>query len=196
MKIKFISLFAITILFSTIGFSQGFHFGLKGGVNFYKIDGESFKDEFNYGYTAGVFSEINFSHKVGIQPEILWNQQQTKTSTEFSDIYNEGIGELKDVKLNYLSIPLLLNYSPSKLLTFQIGPQVGILLNKNENLLQNGKNAFKTGDFSALGGIQLNLGGFKIGGRYSLGLNNINDIDTKDTWKNQGWQLYAGFRLL
>jgi hypothetical protein len=69
-------------------------------------------------------------------------------------------------------------------------------MNKDQNLLQNGKSAFKTGDLSMLGGLQLNLGGFKIGGRYTAGLTNINDIDNQDKWKNQGFQIYAGFRLL
>lgn len=189
-------LLTLAIAASTLTFAQGFHVGVKGGVNMYKIDGRSFSDEFNHSYNAGLFTEINFSNKVGIQPEILWNQSQTRTSTRFKDIYDQGVGELKGVTLNYLSIPLLLNVSPSRFITFQAGPQFGVLINKDQNLLQNGKNAFKSGDLSMLGGVQLNLGGFKLGGRYTVGLTNINDIDNQDKWKNQGFQLYAGFRLL
>ncbi len=128
--------------------------------------------------------------------KILWNQAQTQTSTRFKDMYDQGIGELKGVTLNYLSIPLLLNFSPSRLVTFQAGPQFGVLISKDQNLLENGKTAFKTGDLSMLGGLQFNLGGFKLGGRYTVGLTNINDIDNQDKWRNQGFQLYAGFRLL
>ena len=196
---KLIRPFILLLIALTIGlltFAQGFHVGLKGGVNMYKIDGKAFSEEFNHSYNAGLFTEINFSKKIGIQPEILWNQSQTQTSARFKDMYNEGIAELKGVTLNYLSIPLLLNLSPSRLVTFQAGPQFGILINKDQNLLANGKNAFKSGDFSMLGGVQLNLGGFKVGGRYTVGLTNINDIDNRDEWKNQGFQLYAGFRLL
>jgi hypothetical protein len=160
------------------------------------MEGKSFNEEFKHSYNAGLFTEINFSPKVGIQPEIIWNQAQTQTSTRFKDLYNDGIKELKGVTLNYLSIPLLLNLSPSRLITFQAGPQFGVLINKDQNLLQNGKNAFKSGDLSMLGGLQLNLGGIKVGGRYTVGLTNINDIDNQDKWKNQGFQLYAGFRLL
>jgi hypothetical protein len=194
--IKPLSLFFFAIALSTFTFAQGFHVGLKGGVNMYKIEGKSFNEEFKHSYNAGLFTEINFSPKVGIQPEIIWNQAQTQTSTRFKDLYNDGIKELKGVTLNYLSIPLLLNLSPSRLITFQAGPQFGVLINKDQNLLQNGKNAFKSGDLSMLGGVQLNLGGFKLGGRYTVGLTNINDIDNQDKWKNQGFQLYAGFRLL
>ncbi len=104
MKSKFFSLFAVALIACSTGFAQGFHVGLKGGVNMFKIDGRAFKDEFRHGYNAGLFSEINFTKGFGIQPEVLFNQQQTRTSAELNDIYDEGIAELKDVKLNYLSI--------------------------------------------------------------------------------------------
>ena len=194
--IKPLSLLVFAIAISTFSFAQGFHVCLKGGVNMYKIDSKSFSEEFKHGYNAGLFAEINFSKHIGIQPEILWNQAQTRTSTRFKDMYDQGVSELKGVTLNYLSIPVLLNVSPSRLLTFQAGPQFGVLINKDQNLLENGKSAFKSGDLSMLGGLQLNLGGFKLGGRYTVGLTNINDIDNQDKWKNQGFQLYAGFRLL
>jgi hypothetical protein len=196
MKTKSLSILMFALVLSTMSFAQGFHVGVKGGVNMYKIDGKSFSQEFKYGYNAGIFSEINFSKKLGIQPEILWNQAQTRTTTKFHDMYNGGMSELKGVKLNYLSIPVLLNYSPSRILTLQAGPQFGILINKNQRLLDNGQQAFKSGDLSMLGGVQLNIGGIKLGGRYVVGLTNINDIDNQDKWKNQGFQLYAGFRIL
>ena len=47
-----------------------------------------------------------------------------------------------------------------------------------------------------LGGAQLNLGSFRVGGRYVVGLNNINDIDDREEWKNTGWQLYLGLKIL
>ncbi len=184
------------VCFVSAGYGQGFHLGVKGGANLNKIDGKSFKEEFSYGYNAGLFSEIGFSAKWGLQPELLWNQATTRTSTEFREIYNDGIGELKDVKLNYLSIPLLLSFTPAKLLSFQAGPQFGILINTNEDLLANGRNAFKSGELSLLGGLQLNLGSARIGGRYVIGLTDLNDIDNRDEWRNQGFQIYAGFRIL
>src|SRR5207237_1625518 len=121
------SLFLFAVALSTFSFAQGFHVGLKGGANMYKIDGKSFSEEFKYGYNAGLFTEINFSKHFGIQPEVLWNQSQTRTTSKFKDMYNGGVSELKGVTLNYLSIPLLLNVSPSRFITFQAGPQFGML---------------------------------------------------------------------
>ncbi|HYJ37631.1 MAG TPA: porin family protein [Chitinophagaceae bacterium] len=195
MNNKKVTLLLLAIVVSTLSMAQGFHLGVKAGANLFKVDGKSFDEEFQFGYTLGAFSEINFNKKWGIQPEVIWNQTNTRTTTDFHEIYPNSFNDFKDVKLNYLSIPLLLSYRPAKFLSLQAGPQFSILMDPNQNLLENGQDAFKKGDFALLGGAQLNIGGIKVGGRYQIGLNNINDIDNQDQWKNQGWQLYAGFRI-
>ena len=197
MKKQFLALFVAMATFSTVVSAQGFHFGVKGGANLVKIDNQAFKDGFKFGYNLGAFAEVNFSKKWGIQPEVLWAQSAYKTADNFSQIYQAqgGISNL-DVKLNYLQIPLLLSYRPSKLLTFQAGPQFGILINQDKDLITNGGDAFKTGDLSMLAGAQLNILGLKAGARYAIGLNNINDITTSTDWKSRGWQVYVGFRIL
>ena len=198
MKTKlFVPLFAFVLL-SAAAMAQGrvpaFQLGIKGGVNLTKIDGKSFADEFNYGYHAGAFATIKINNHIQIQPEVLFNQFNTKVDTAFSNVFN--VKNMKDVKLNYVSIPLLLNLSPAKFISFQVGPQFGILLDKHKNLFENGKDAFSTGDLSMIGGVQLNLGGIRLSGRYVVGLANINDAGNTDKWKNQGFQLSAGFRII
>ena len=195
MKKKFFSLLVLVTVFSSIGFAQGFHIGIKGGTNIFKVDGKSFEDEYKFGYNLGAFAEIGLGQKWAIQPEVMWNQTNFRTGSEFKDVYDGDFEDFKG-KLNYLSIPLLLIFKPAKILTLQAGPQFGVLLNNDENLLNNGKEAFKSGDFSMLGGVQLNIGGAKIGGRYVVGLSNINDLPKEEKWKNQGFQLYVGFRII
>jgi hypothetical protein len=196
MKLRSLVLLTIASALTTASFAQGgFHVGAKAGANIFKVDGSSMKDEFIFGYNVGAFAEINFSKEIGIQPEVLWNQTNFRTGGRFSDIYPEGVNDVKG-KLNYLSIPILFSYTPAKIISFQLGPQFGVLLNQDKNLVKNGEEAFKKGDFSALGGVQLNIGGVKIGGRYVIGLTNINDIDNKEKWKNQGFQVYLGTRFL
>jgi hypothetical protein len=154
----------------------------------------SFKEGFDLGYQLGAFAEIDFSKKLGIQPEVLFSQTNTTFTTQASSIYNNAFqGE---AKLNYLSIPILLRINTGKMLTFHVGPQFSILMNDNENLVYNGKQAFKDGDFSMIGGLQLNLSALKIYGRYNIGLSNINDIDSRDNWKSQQIQLGLGLRIL
>jgi hypothetical protein len=189
MKIKLLSLFA-GILLAQAAMAQ-LNIGVKAGANITKIDGQSFKDEFRYGYLLGGFAEIGLGGRVSIQPEVLFNQFNTRTGTEFNNIYqNVNAG---DVKLNYLSIPLLLNYKLGSAISLQAGPQFGILLDQEKNLMQNGKEAFKSGDLSMLGGATISLGKLRVNGRYAVGLNNINDIDNRDEWKSQAWQLSLGY---
>ena len=141
---------------------------------------------------------IGLGEKFGLQPEILWNQSTTRVDTNFKNVYQTAFKEIKDgnVKLNYLSVPILLNYKfIGNFLTLQAGPQSGILINKDDNLLENGRQAFKSGDFSMLGGAQIKISKFVGSARYVVGLNNLNDIDNKDKWKSQGFQLAVGITL-
>lgn len=174
--------------------AQGVHLGIKAGANLFKVNGQNFSDEYKFGYNVGAFAEVNFTPNIGIQPELLFNQTNYRTGTQFSDLYSGGINNYEG-KLNYLSIPVLLSIKPIPLISILVGPQFGILMNKEQHLTAQAQNAFKSGDFSMIAGAQLNLAGLKVGARYVIGLNDINDVNDQNSWKNQGWQLYAGFRL-
>lgn len=174
--------------------AQGFHLGIKAGANLFKVDGESFDQEFMFGYTAGAFAQINVTSKWGIQPEMNFNQTNYRTGNNFSSVVPDGVNDVKG-RLDYLTIPVLLSYRPIPLLSLLAGPQYGILLNQDEHLVNNAGQVFKKGDFALVGGAQLNLASFLVGARYVAGLTNINNVTNESTWKNQGWQLYAGFRI-
>jgi hypothetical protein len=195
MKSFLLSAILACFFFSFAG-AQGFGVGIKVGTNINKIQGQSFKDQFTYGYSAGVYADIKVSNKWSIQPEVLFNQVSTDTSDRFSDLYKINADKISKIKLNYLSIPILLNYNVSKGISLQAGPQFGILMSQNKDLLQEGKDAFKSGDFSMVGGLQLKFSSIRLYGRYAIGLSNINDIDNRDSWKNQSIQLGVGFTIL
>jgi len=196
MKTKLLSLFAV-LLFSQAMMAQ-FHLGVKAGANITKIQGKSFKDEFRYGYHIGGFAEVRMGNKFVLQPEVLFNQYSTTLDSNFQHVYQDVFNPSyqSGVKLNYLSIPILINYKLiGSFLSLQAGPQFGVLINKNKTLLQNGGDAFKHGDFSLLAGAQVKIGAIRLNGRYVIGLNNINDIDNQDQWKSQGFQLSVGLAL-
>lgn len=193
MKTKFLVLIAC-VFFAHAAMAQ-LHLGIKGGANITKVDGKSFRDEFRYGYHLGGFAEIGLGGKLGIQPEVLFNQYQARADSSLKNVFAINFTNYKDVKLNYLTIPILLNYKLGSLISLQAGPQFGILISQDKNLFQNGKEAFKTGDFSLLGGVQLHLSKLRLQGRYFAGLNNISDISDQNKWKNQGFQLSLGLAL-
>ena len=174
--------------------AQGFHFGVKAGANLFKVDGESFSQEFQFGYMAGAFAQVYVNRKWGIQPELNFNQTNYRTGSNFSAVVPDGVNDVKG-KLNWLTIPVLLSYRPIPILSLLAGPQYGILLNQDEHLVNNAGDAFKKGDLSVVAGAQLNLGPVMAGARYVAGLSNLNDVTNQSTWRNEGWQLYAGFRI-
>ena len=196
MKTK-LSLFIIAVLIFQSASAQ-FRIGVKAGTNIVKIDGISFKDQFSYGYHLGGFMHIGLSQnkKISLQPEVLFNQYSTTIDSNYKAIYqNVFSANQSRVKLNYLSVPILLNYKILGPISLQAGPQFSVLMDQGKTFLQNGADAFKKGDFSMIGGVQVRVTKIYITGRYVVGLNNINDIDNKDKWKSQAIQLSVGLSL-
>ncbi|HUZ58068.1 MAG TPA: porin family protein [Hanamia sp.] len=192
MKTKLISIIVPLFFISCSLFSQGVSFGIKGGANLGKISGQSFKNEFTLAYHAGVFLTVT-GKKWGIQPEVVFNQVNADTATNFSQV--SQFKNIDQIQLKSLTIPIMINYNLTKFLTLQAGPQFGIILDQNKNLTQNGKDAFKSGNFSLAAGLQLNLLKFRVYGRFVGGVTDLNNLGNNDTWKVQAIQLGVGFAL-
>ncbi len=187
-----LTIFAALLFFNYSAEAQRFSLGIKGGANLNKVNGKSWKDEFTFGYHLGAYATVG-GNRFAIQPEVLFNEVNLDTAHGFSDVYN--FNHIDNIRLQYLSIPVLLNYNVSKVLTLQAGPQFGILLNQDKDLLQNGEDAFKSGNFSLVGGVELHLLRLRIYGRFVSGTTNINNLSSSDTWKTTAVQVGAGFGL-
>lgn len=189
--------------FITASQAQSLKLGVKVGGNFNKIEGKSFNDGFKFAYHAGAFAEINFNKKWGIQPELIFNQVgglPSNFKSVYQNVSNISINTYFQgdnvLTLDYLSIPVLLRYTTAGgLLTFNAGPQFGILLRQDKTLLQNSQNAFKGDDISMVAGLQLNILMLRIYGRYNIGMKNLNNIDQTDKWTSQQLQLGVGIKL-
>ncbi len=177
--------------------AQIFTFGIKGGSSINKISGASFEKKFDYGYHLGGFAQVKLTKKITLQPEVLFNQNNTTVDSNFAALYNSiyNPNYRKNITLKYLSIPLVVNYNLNKLLSLQAGAQYGILMNGNQDLFQNGQQAFTNGDFAVLTGVQLKVWRILLTGRYIIGMQSINDVDNTDKWKSQTAQLSVGIRL-
>ncbi|MEO6845590.1 MAG: porin family protein [Ginsengibacter sp.] len=192
MKTKVIPIVVLLFFISSSLFSQGISFGLKAGANLGKITGESFKDEFTFAYHAGAFLTIS-GKKWGIQPEVLFSQVNADTAMNFNQVI--AFKNVEHIQLKALTIPIMINYNLSKFITLQAGPQFGIILDQSNDLLQNGKDAFKTGNFALAAGLQLNILKLKIYGRFVGGVTDISNIENSDTWKVQNIQVGIGLAL-
>lgn len=173
-----------------------FRIGAKGGVNVNKITGKSYKEGFNYNYQLGAFIQINFSNRIGLQPEVNFVQTSADFSTDAADIYNDLFrdGSQKTAKLNYLEVPLLLNINigPSKKVKLQIGPSYGGLIKETVDSLKSNGNLFNKAEWAGIGGVWLQLPFINFGARYKIGFTNLNAIDNRQTWRSQSIQAFIG----
>ncbi len=174
-----------------------FRIGAKAGVNINKINGRSYNDGFNYNYLLGAFMQFNFSRTFGLQPEVNFVQSSSEFSNDASSVYDDLFlgGSQKKAKLDYLKVPLLLNINvgPSKRIKLQLGPQYGNILKQTVDSLKSNGNIFKTADWSAVGGLWIQIPFINLGARYEIGLTNLNDIDNQEKWKSQAFTIFAGF---
>ncbi|RAJ02204.1 outer membrane protein with beta-barrel domain [Chitinophaga skermanii] len=197
-KLLFAAVLLSALTVSTVNAQRFVRFGIKGGANLQKLDAEGFDKGFNWGYHLGGLVQVNLMKGFGVQGEVIFSESKQKTTDKFSDIYTtDPTANNKDIKLNYLSIPIMANIpiALNQRLKLQVGPQYSILMSKNDNLLQNGEKAFKNGDFSVLGGLWLQLPIVNISARYVVGLNDISDLGNTGSWKNQSIQLGVGVTL-
>src|SRR5947207_2342023 len=108
-----------------------FSFGIKGGVNFSKINTDNLNESTRTGYQADVFAL--FGSALYLQPEAYLSSTGGKFTT--TD------GNFKaNVKFTNLSVPLLLGHSfGSKDLNFKlmVGPVYTYALNKSESFSDN-----------------------------------------------------------
>lgn len=204
MKKLFLALAVITgLTVSSAKAQKMVRFGIKGGANLGKIDGTGYDDAFKLGWHLGGFAQINLMKGFGIQPELIYSSSKTevKNTGEFQTEYELSQVKENKPKLDYLSIPVLANIDlGSPRFKLQVGPQFSIMTSKKRNVFEEGKEAFKGGDFGAVGGLWLQLPIVNISARYVIGLSNVNDITIADgtnpeKWKNQSIQLGVGITL-
>jgi hypothetical protein len=196
-------LFLLIILISTISYAQKesfFRIGAKAGVNINKIDGLPYKDAFHYNFQLGAFAQFNITSKIGIQPEVNFVQSQSEFTNDANTITDDlfGGGTQHKAKLDYLEVPVLLNINlgPTKKVKLQLGPAYGGLLKQTVDSLKIGiDNLYRKGEWSAIGGLWIQLPLINVSARYKLGLSNINGINNAQTWKSQAIQISVGITL-
>lgn len=168
------------IVLSTQAFSQGFvgrvakriDFGLKAGVNYSNFTDANFPTDPLVGFHAGGTIAFKITKNFMIQQDILFSTQGAKNK---SDLFDK-----KDIKLYYVTIPLLVKYKTNFGFYVEAGAQAGMKVDENVKGLNNTEFAKKV-DVGAVGGIgfqsKLGLG---IGARYIYGLSKLGNFDVSN----------------
>ncbi len=171
-------------LFVGAATAQHFNIGVKGGLNAYTTSNEDIsKVEPKLGLHLGLIGHAHLGGQLAFQPELVFSMQGSKYTAGGTDV---------NLNLNYINIPLIVQYMYDNGFRLQAGPQIGILASaktKINSTVLDVKDDFETIDFGiGVGMSYVNPAtdfGFDI--RYNHGLSNI----TKDASNsfNRGIQL-------
>lgn len=163
---KRILLCAATLLASILTKAQDPKYGLKAGLNLSTVAGSG--GDLKAGFHGGALAHIHLTSAFSLQPEVMYSTQGTKSNAN------------SKLLLNYINVPLLLQYNFDNGFRLQGGPQVGFLIeakNKVGDVETDVSNTYKTVDFSVpLGFSYLGYSGFGVDARYNIGISNISDV--------------------
>ncbi|MBW1295160.1 porin family protein [Aquimarina litoralis] len=172
---KKLFLLAIVLIgFTSISNAQSLKLGIKGGINLSTINGDNVPSNLDArtGYHIGVAAQIGLPGKFAIQPELLYSAQGAD-----------------DLDIDYVNIPILVKYKFLKFLSFEAGPQFGVLVNDDYADAIETKNF----DVSAAAGAGVEFGKFFAQARYNFGITDV--VDNSDV-RNGTFQLSVGYYFL
>lgn len=195
---KKLLLSSFVMVLAVYSYGQGISGGVKAGMNFanqkFTSQGVSLDTKAKPGIHGGVFVVAMINEKFGVQPEALFSVQGSRW--DFS-------GDDSKFKFNYITVPVLLRYNITEMISIHAGPQIGFLmsakLEDEDGDEEDIKDDIKGTDFGAATGAEVILPmGLGFGARYVIGFtNNAEDnADLDDVEiKNRAFQLYAFYRL-
>lgn len=186
---KKIAILFIFSVFTVSAFAQ--KFGVRAGLNFANVSVSGLSVSGKTGINAGIFLNFKVASVVSIQPELAYAGYGYTYSTT---------GVSGEATTKYLSLPVLLRVKiPLTGLAFYAGPQYSILLkadNTVAGVTSDAKDSYKSGDFSAVGGIEFSLPvGLFATVRYQAGLSNISSSSATVDVKNNAISLLVGFKF-
>ncbi len=173
------------ILMVNVANAQHVNIGLKGGLNLYNINNDQgSSNDTKAGVYIGLLGHIHLARQWAFQPELVFSVQGTK--------YTSGLVDTR-LNLNYVNVPLLIQYMFDNGFRIQAGPQIGFLASAKANANDNNtdiKDNYKAVDLGL--GVGMSYvhppSGVGLDVRYNLGLSNINE-NTAAVSTNRGIQL-------
>ncbi len=186
-------------------------FGVKGGVNFAKLQGDDVEDaDGRTGFHLGAIVEIPVSEKFSVQPEVMYSQQGLQS--EFED---ENTTSESKLKLDYINVPVLAKFYVAEGFSIEAGPQFGFLAKAEQEFQSTTTSGGVTVESEGTEDIEDSIAGFDMGAafgagyelnsglffqaRYIIGLSNVDDSDEgglfEDDLTNSNLQLSVGFKF-
>lgn len=183
----------IALIFSGITFSSFGQMtaGIKAGANFSEIIFSKSDAVLNESYSSHISFHAGSYIRESLTDQLLWQIEILFSNKGYK---SEIDGQTINISLNYLNWPVLLVYKPFKVVEFEFGPELGLMISGEESL-----NSFDFGiDFGTRFNINPKL---NCGLRYSYGLPFKMQLEGTDaegndiTYQNSVFQIYLGFNL-
>lgn len=200
-------------------------FGVKAGFNASTLskydgyDGYDNDQKLKPGFNAGVFVNIPVAEKFSVQPEVLFSQLGSKT--EEREVYYVNSDKFRretDYKktLNYLTVPVMVQYNILPQLYVEAGPEFGFLLGGkdkgdftltqtsgsttttqttsfSENIVKDLHNKFNFG--IGIGAGYYFTQNFGVTARFTAGITDIYKHNTGDAVRNNAFQVGVAYKF-
>lgn len=169
---KNISLFVFALVLVSVANAQKHlpKFGLKAGANFANVsDNIGNMGDSKTGLYAGALWHIHLGQQFALQPEAVFSRQGLKGGNE-------------KLHMDYINIPVQLQYMFDNGFRLETGPQVGVMINSTHKLGDTETSLYKSDAFNnvdlswALGLNYLSSSGIGIGARYNLGVTDVYEV--------------------
>jgi hypothetical protein len=187
MKIIWLAIGLLILLPAAISTVNAQHkeVGIKGGLSPYTLNFSNNTEKSGRARThIGMFAqfELEPTGTWSLQPEVIYSLQGAKIAED-----NQLI------TLDYLNIPVLLQYMPYHDLRFEAGPQFGILINAvsyYDGAAVDLKRKMNSVDFGISTGVNYlhRPSRFGVDFRYNIGLRNISENGSLRS-RNRGFQI-------
>jgi len=151
-------------------------YGVKGGANLASVKGKDVEGTSTLiGFNGGVQANIPLAGNLSLQPELFYSAEGTKMKVEMQGDGDEIIEGTAKTHLNYLNLPVLLQYQHSSGAFAVTGPQVGYLLSakvKMNGVSEDVKESFNKINFGWTLGVGYFIPSTSLGidVRYNFGL--------------------------
>jgi hypothetical protein len=175
---------------SVIVNAQQTHFGLKGGLNIASLSVDEGEDyDSRVGLHLGGLAHIHITQHFAVQPELVFSMQGGESDND----------DFK-FKLNYINVPVMLQYMTSDGFRIQTGPQFGFLVGAETKIGDveiDVKDELNSFDFAwSIGAGYLFQSGWGIDARYNFSLTNIEEDDDVVETRNRVFQFGLFYQFM
>ncbi len=123
------TLLLILFILPLMGYSQKFNGGILAGGNVSQVDGDTYEGYHKFGYQAGAYVYLRVSPHSSFQMEMEYFQKGSRRASN----PDSGAGDHSYLlRIHYLEIPVLYQYTFAKRFQAEAGPAIDVLLGSLE----------------------------------------------------------------